>query len=162
MAGRVVLAYSGGLDTSVAVRWMREEWGVEVIACAVDVGQLADGEEDVIRERAVAAGAVEVEIIDARDQFARDFLVPALNQLPGVRCFNPQGAFYVYPDIRAFLRNGLKTSDDFAGRLLSEAHVAVTPGSGFGMDGFIRISYAAAYTALEEAVRRLRDFLRAL
>ena len=95
-------------------------------------------------------------------QRRRDFLVPALNQLPGVRCFNPQGAFYVYPDIRAFLRNGLKTSDDFAGRLLSEAHVAVTPGSGFGMDGFIRISYAAAYTALEEAVRRLRDFLRAL
>ncbi|MDQ1468095.1 MAG: argininosuccinate synthase [Actinomycetota bacterium] len=78
MAKRVVLAYSGGLDTSVAVRWMREEWGVEVIACAVDVGQLADGEEDTIRERAAAAGAVETEIIDAREQFARDFLVPAL------------------------------------------------------------------------------------
>jgi argininosuccinate synthase len=57
---------------------MREEWGVEVIACAVDVGQLADGEEDTIRERAAAAGAVETEIIDAREQFARDFLVPAL------------------------------------------------------------------------------------
>ena len=92
-------------------------------------------------------------------QRRRDFLVPALNQIPGVRCFKPQGAFYVYPDIRAFLHNGLKTSDDFAGRLLSEAHVAVTPGSGFGMDGFIRISYAAAYTALEEAVRRLAEFL---
>jgi argininosuccinate synthase len=78
VAKRVVLAYSGGLDTSVAVRWMREEWGVEVIACAVDVGQLADGEEDTIRERAAAAGAVETEIIDAREQFARDFLVPAL------------------------------------------------------------------------------------
>ena len=46
MAKRVVLAYSGGLDTSVAVRWMREEWGVEVVACAVDVGQLKPGEED--------------------------------------------------------------------------------------------------------------------
>src|SRR3954449_3106368 len=77
-AKRVVLAYSGGLDTSVAVRWMREEWGVEVIACAVDVGQLAPGEEDMIRERAAAAGAVETEIIDARDQFASEFLVPAL------------------------------------------------------------------------------------
>jgi argininosuccinate synthase len=75
---RVVLAYSGGLDTSIAVRWMREEWGVEVIACAVDVGQLAPGEEDTIRERAAAAGAVETEIIDAREQYARDFLVPAL------------------------------------------------------------------------------------
>src|SRR3954451_15305031 len=78
MAKRVVLAYSGGLDTSVAVRWMREEWDVEVVACAVDVGQMVEGEEEIIRERAVAAGAVEIEIIDARDQFANDFLVPAL------------------------------------------------------------------------------------
>jgi argininosuccinate synthase len=78
LAKRVVLAYSGGLDTSVAVRWMREEWGVEVIACAVDVGQLAAGEEATIRERATAAGAVEIEIIDARDHFAHDFLAPAL------------------------------------------------------------------------------------
>jgi len=75
---RVVLAYSGGLDTSVAVRWMREEWDVEVVACAVDVGQLVPGEEDAIRERAVAAGAVEVEVIDAREEYARDFLMPAL------------------------------------------------------------------------------------
>ena len=51
MPKRVVLAYSGGLDTSVAVRWMREEWGVEVVACAVDVGQLVEGEEEIIRER---------------------------------------------------------------------------------------------------------------
>jgi argininosuccinate synthase len=78
VAKRVVLAYSGGLDTSVAVRWMREEWGVEVVACAVDVGQLTEGEEATIRERAEAAGAVEVEVIDAREQYARDFLVPAL------------------------------------------------------------------------------------
>src|SRR3954467_14648702 len=77
-AKRVVLAYSGGLDTSIAVRWMREEWGVEVVACAVDVGQLTAGEEATIRERAHAAGAIEVEVIDAREHFARDFLVPAL------------------------------------------------------------------------------------
>ena len=78
MAKRVVLAYSGGLDTSVAVRWIREEWGYEVIACAVDVGQLKPGEDDVIRKRARAAGAVEVEVIDARAQFASETLVPAL------------------------------------------------------------------------------------
>jgi argininosuccinate synthase len=78
VAKRVVLAYSGGLDTSVAVRWMREEWGVEVVACAVDVGQLREGEEETIRERAQAAGAIEIEVIDARDDFARNILVPAL------------------------------------------------------------------------------------
>ncbi|MGQ0824939.1 MAG: argininosuccinate synthase [Actinomycetota bacterium] len=75
---RVVLAYSGGLDTSIAVRWMRERWDVEVIACAVDVGQLRDGDTAVIEERARAAGAVEVEVIDARAEFAADFIVPAL------------------------------------------------------------------------------------
>jgi argininosuccinate synthase len=74
----VVLAYSGGLDTSVAVRWIREEWGYEVVACAVDVGQLKPGEDEVIRQRARAAGAVEVEVIDARAQFAAETLVPAL------------------------------------------------------------------------------------
>jgi argininosuccinate synthase len=74
----VVLAYSGGLDTSIAVRWMREHWGVEVVACAVDVGQLKPGEAELIHERANAAGAVEVEVIDAREEFARDILVPAL------------------------------------------------------------------------------------
>ena len=78
MTKRVVLAYSGGLDTSIAVRWIREEWGYEVIACAVDVGQLKPGEEELIHQRARAAGAVEVEVIDARAEFASDTLVPAL------------------------------------------------------------------------------------
>ncbi len=79
MAKRVVLAYSGGLDTSVAVRWMIDNLGVEVVALAVNVGQ--DGgtiDEALIHERAAAAGAVQCEIIDAREEFARDFLVPAL------------------------------------------------------------------------------------
>ena len=79
MTKRVVLAYSGGLDTSVAVRWIREEWGYEVITCAVDVGQLKPGEEEVIRERARATGAVEVEVIDARVMSSpSETLVPAL------------------------------------------------------------------------------------
>ena len=77
MAKRVVLAYSGGLDTSVAVKWMIENLGVEVIALAVDVGQSSD-DWDVVRERARAAGAVEATVIDARDEFARDYCVPAL------------------------------------------------------------------------------------
>ncbi|HLI53473.1 MAG TPA: argininosuccinate synthase [Acidimicrobiales bacterium] len=76
MARRVVLAYSGGLDTSVAVRWMSEEMKVEVIALAVDVGQ--GGDWDAIKERAVAAGAVEALVADVRDEFAEQFVAPAL------------------------------------------------------------------------------------
>ncbi len=76
MSKRAVLAYSGGLDTSVAVRWMGEELGTEVIAVAVDVGQ--GGDFEAIRTRALAAGAVEALVIDARVEYAEDFVTPAL------------------------------------------------------------------------------------
>jgi argininosuccinate synthase len=74
---RVVLAYSGGLDTSVAIPYLADETGAEVIAVAVDVGQ---GGEDmtVIRQRALDCGAVESEVVDAREEFAADFCLPAL------------------------------------------------------------------------------------
>lgn len=77
MAERIVLAYSGGLDTSVAIGWIAEKTGAEVIAVAVDVGQ---GGEDMnaIRERALACGAVEAVVADARDEFANEYCLPAL------------------------------------------------------------------------------------
>src|ERR1700677_286431 len=81
MAERVVLAYSGGLDTSVAVRWLIENEGVEVIAVAVNVGQSAEeGGEDweAIRTRALAAGAGEAVVVDARTEMAEEYCVPAL------------------------------------------------------------------------------------
>ncbi len=77
MAKRVVLAYSGGLDTSVAVRWMIENLGVEVIALAVDVGQAAEDYE-VVKARAKAAGAIDAIVVDAREEFAAEYCVPAL------------------------------------------------------------------------------------
>ncbi|MFZ4495814.1 MAG: argininosuccinate synthase [Candidatus Nanopelagicales bacterium] len=77
MTERVVLAYSGGLDTSVAIGWIAKETGAEVIAVAVDVGQ--GGEDlDVIRKRALACGAVEAEVSDAKDEFADEYCLPAL------------------------------------------------------------------------------------
>jgi argininosuccinate synthase len=77
VAERVVLAYSGGLDTSVAIGWIAAETGAEVIAVAADVGQ--GGEDlEVIRERALACGAVESVVADVRDEFADEFCLPAL------------------------------------------------------------------------------------
>jgi argininosuccinate synthase len=74
---RVVLAYSGGLDTSVAIPYLAEQTGAEVIAVAIDVGQ--GGEDlDVIRKRALSCGAVESVVVDAREEFAADFCLPAL------------------------------------------------------------------------------------
>ena len=73
MAKKLVLAYSGGLDTSVAVHWMREQWGVEVICVALNVGQSDMLEPDVLKSRAAAAGAIDCVIIDARDEMAEEF-----------------------------------------------------------------------------------------
>jgi argininosuccinate synthase len=74
---RVVLAYSGGLDTSVCIGWIAAETGAEVIAVAADVGQ--GGEDmDVIRERALACGAVEAIVVDAKNEFADEYCLPAL------------------------------------------------------------------------------------
>jgi argininosuccinate synthase len=83
MTERVVLAYSGGLDTSVAIPYLAERMGAEVIAVAVDVGQggetgFSATEMQVIRKRALACGAVESEVIDARDEFAADYCFPAI------------------------------------------------------------------------------------
>jgi argininosuccinate synthase len=81
MAKSVVLAYSGGLDTSVAVRWMQEEWGVDVHCVAVDVGQrdLRDEpDRQALRDRAAAAGASSCTIVDARAEMAEEFCLRAL------------------------------------------------------------------------------------
>ena len=77
MTERVVLAYSGGLDTSVAIGWIASETGAEVVAVAVDVGQ---GGEDLetIRKRALECGAVEAVVTDARDEYAERYCLPAL------------------------------------------------------------------------------------
>jgi len=77
MAQRVVLAYSGGLDTSVGIGWLKDATGKEVIALAVDVGQGGEDMND-IRQRALDCGAVESIVVDAKEQFANDFLMPAL------------------------------------------------------------------------------------
>ncbi|HZK58655.1 MAG TPA: argininosuccinate synthase [Cryobacterium sp.] len=77
MAERVVLAYSGGLDTSVGIGWLKDATGKEVVALAIDVGQ--SGEDmDVIRQRALDCGAVESIVVDAKDEFANDYIMPAL------------------------------------------------------------------------------------
>lgn len=77
MSERVVLAYSGGLDTTVAVRWLTETRGLEVVAVAVDVGQLGDMES--VPERALKSGAVEALVVSASDEFAEEFVAPALH-----------------------------------------------------------------------------------
>ena len=77
MTKKVVLAYSGGLDTSVCVRWMIEEWGVEVVTLSADVGQ-EDTDWEATQARAIGAGATDARVVDCREEFADDYCAPAL------------------------------------------------------------------------------------
>src|SRR6202022_1741265 len=74
--GKVVLAYSGGLDTSVAIRWINEQYNLDVVAVTVDVGNEKDFE--IVRQKALRTGAVQAFISDAKEQFVNDFVIPSL------------------------------------------------------------------------------------
>lgn len=88
----------------------------------------------------------------------RDWLIPALNDLPGVTCTTPQGAFYAFPSVKG---TGL-TSEELTTRLLEQAHVAVTPGDAFGAPGYLRLSYATSLEKLNTGVERIRGVLAEL
>jgi aspartate aminotransferase len=92
----------------------------------------------------------------------RDHVVNGLRSIPGVKCTLPEGAFYVYPNISAFLGRGVKSAQDLAGRLLREAHVATVPGEGFGTREHIRVSYATTVAELDRGLDRMRRFLASL
>ena len=86
----------------------------------------------------------------------REWLLEALCDIPGIKCAQPEGAFYAFPDVRGCLQNGMKTSADFAQRLLEEEHTVVTDGAGFGAEGYVRISYATSMAQIKEGVGRIR------
>jgi aspartate aminotransferase len=94
----------------------------------------------------------------------RDRIVAGLRGIPGVQCVLPQGAFYAYPNISAFLRRngGPTTASEIAGRLLREAGVVVVPGEAFGTEEHIRISYATSMEAVEKGLARMTKFFAAL
>jgi aspartate aminotransferase len=92
----------------------------------------------------------------------RDWLVTALRDIPGLRCFEPEGAFYAFPDVRGCLGGDVRSSADFADKLLKDAQTVVTDGEGFGADGYIRLSYATSLERLQEGVRRIRRVAESL
>jgi aspartate aminotransferase len=90
----------------------------------------------------------------------RDFVIQRLRAIPGVKCAQPRGAFYAFPNVSAALgKNGIQTSLELSERLLAEAHVAVVPGEAFGVDRHIRISYAASMKDLERGLDRIHQFI---
>ena len=90
----------------------------------------------------------------------RDFVVQRLREIPGVKCAEPRGAFYAFPNVSAVLgKNGMRTSLELSERLLAEAHVAVVPGEAFGVDRHIRISYAASMQNLKRGLDRVHRLI---
>jgi aspartate aminotransferase len=90
----------------------------------------------------------------------RDFVVRRLREIPGVKCAEPRGAFYAYPNVGVVIgKNGITSTLTLADRLLQQAHVAVVPGEAFGTDRHIRISYATSMTELERGLDRIHRFI---
>nr|CAI78661.1 hypothetical protein [uncultured delta proteobacterium] len=92
----------------------------------------------------------------------RDFIVGALNAIDGIKCFSPEGAFYVFPNVsgvyeRAFQGKKITNSAEFIDFLLDEANVAAVPGAAFGSDDHIRLSYATSMKNIEEGIRRIKN-----
>jgi aspartate aminotransferase len=93
----------------------------------------------------------------------RDQMLVKVRAIPGVTCTKPEGAFYVYPNISAFLgKGGIKTASELATRLLHEAHVVTVPGEAFGTQEHIRISYPVTKQNIDEGTRRIAEFLAKL
>ena len=86
----------------------------------------------------------------------RDWLIPELQKIEGFKCEMPEGAFYAFLDVRDLLGEKFKTSADVADYLLNEAQVVTTNGTGFGADGFLRLSYATSMQNLETAIERMK------
>lgn len=122
------------------------------IMCAPTTSQLAAVE-------ALKNGDDDIEMMRAEYDRRRKYIVEELNRI-GIPCFEPKGAFYVFPDISGF---GM-SSDEFCQRLLDEGKVAIVPGSAFGAggEGFARISYAYSVKHIAEAIGRMEKFIKTL
>jgi len=94
----------------------------------------------------------------------RDFVVSSLNDIKGINCLTPNGAFYVFPSCKGLLnkKTKLKTDTQFVQKLLEKSNVAVVQGSAFGLDGYFRISYATSMENLKKAMDRIKSFCESL
>jgi aspartate aminotransferase len=115
---------------------------------------------------AVKGSQESVAIMLAEYKRRRDYLIPALNSIPGVSCQEPEGAFYAFPSVKGLLNGSrAKSAQDIATILLEEYHVATTGGAAFGVDGYLRLSYAASMDTIVKGVEQIRklagDLLKA-
>jgi aspartate aminotransferase len=120
----------------------------------------------IVQKAAVAALTSSQECVaEFRAEFIdlRDYMLAKLAEIPEVTCTKPQGAFYVYPNVSAYIgRGGIQTATELATRLLHEGHVVTVPGEAFGTKEHIRLSYPVTKANIDEGVRRMKAFLTGL
>ncbi len=119
-----------------------------------------------VQQAAIAAvSGSQVCVSEMRAEYVklRDTVLEGFRSIPGLTCTVPQGAFYVYPNVRGFIgKGGVRSAADLAAKLLSEAHVVVVPGEAFGTLEHIRLSYAVSHDVVEKGVTRIRKYLESL
>ncbi len=165
MAARTAIV--NGVSKTYAMTGWRIGWiaGPEAwVRAAVKLqGQSTSNPNSIAQYATLAALALGDDVLVgmvAEFQRRRNRIVELLNAIPGINCRTPQGAFYVFPDIREAISGRWADDDAFADALIQEAKVAVVPGSGFGAPGFMRLSYATSMADIEKGVARIDAFLR--
>jgi aspartate aminotransferase len=166
LRSRVLIA--GSLSKTYAMTGWRvgftlgpQEWVTEVIKIQ---SQSATHAASIAQKAAVAALTQSQESVKSMlSEYQRraDWLIPALNQVPGVKCGKPEGAFYAFPDIKGLMKQcGFDTSKEVADELLLKYGVVTTAGSAFGSEGYLRISYANSLDALQESIERMKQLIK--
>ena len=172
---REQLIVLNGVAKTYAMTGWRVGWMIAplVVAKAASTlqGHLTSNVNNIAQQAARAALEGSLEAVDAMRQafdVRRKAIVSALNDMQGVHCPTPTGAFYAFADVRELLGKPLgpsgtvsETSADLAAALLDEAHIAAVPGEAFGAPGYLRFSYALADDALVEGMRRMKTWVEA-
>jgi len=163
LRARVLIA--GSLSKTYAMTGWRvgftlgpQEWVTEIVKIQ---SQSATHAASIAQKAAVAAlTSSQAPVKEMLEEFQRrgDWLIPALNEIPGVICGKPEGAFYAFPNIKGLMKNcGFATSKEAADELLWKYGVVTTDGAAFGAEGYLRMSYANSLEAIREAVERVKQ-----
>src|SRR5579863_7527459 len=157
----------GSLSKTYAMTGWRAGYALAPKAIVANLSKLQSQQTSnatsIVQKAAIAALAGSQECVSQfRAEFIelRDYMLAKVTAIPGVTCTKPEGAFYVYPNIGAFIgKGGVKSATDLATKLLHEAHVVVVPGEAFGTAEHIRISYPVTKQNIDEGTRRMAEYL---
>lgn len=165
LVGRMLIV--DGVSKAYAMTGWRIGWGIgpaELIrAMSAVQGQLTSGASSVSQAAALAAVTGDKALLTERCEIyraRRDRMVTSLNAMRGITCPEPEGAFYVFPDVSGAMAAGGHGSDaDFCAALLDKAGVAIVPGRAFGLPGHARLSFAYSEAELDDVLDRMTTFL---